>query len=200
LTFAEEWTQYGLLTRNECAAAMQPMFDQFCFNQGVCRVIGEIICFAASTPPDDRWLECDGDSLAIADYPDLYAVIGNTYGAVDSDHFNIPDLRGRVVINQGTGSGLSPRAVGDSFGEETHTLEIIETPVHSHTDTGHDHLYANPVPTVINGGLEAPAAAAFPSADVTAPGTAHLTDTGGGGAHNNMQPSLVLAYFIVAKD
>ena len=56
---------------------------------------GLISAFAGITPPSG-WLLCDGSELLIADYPDLYACIGDLYGtASDADHFVLPDYRGR---------------------------------------------------------------------------------------------------------
>src|SRR5438046_10528938 len=55
--------------------------------------------------------------------------------------FNLPDLRGRVAMGAGQGvikinndpvGTLSPRAIGDSLGEEKHTLTKDEMPSHKH--------------------------------------------------------------------
>lgn len=197
LTFPENWTEYGLLTPDEAAEAMQPMFDAFCFNQGACRMIGEIIAYAGATSPDTRWLLCDGASLLRADYPDLFAVIGTTYGSVDGTHFNIPDLRSRTAVMAGPGSGLTNHALGSTFGEETHTLTLSESPAHSHTTTPHTHLQVGTtltVPAQVGAGV-ASAPPGFGNTGSAAP----VTDSqGGGGAHNNIQPSLAINYLIVA--
>jgi len=184
LTFPASFVQFGALTPEQTAEAYQPMFDGFCFNQGVCRMVGEIITYAGTTSPDAKWLVCDGASLVRADYPDLFTVIGVTYGAVDSTHFNIPDLRGRAPLGAGTGSGLSPRAAGDSFGEEAHTLTIGELASHVH-GTGNSVLIATATP---------------PPLDVLGPNPfpAITGSTGNDDPHNNMQPSLVVNYLIVA--
>src|SRR5882757_1684373 len=104
LTFAYNFVQQGALTPDQTAEAYVPMFDGFCFNQGVCRVIGEIIAYAGNSSPDVRWLLCDGSSVLRSDYPDLFAVVGVSFGSVDGTHFNLPDLQGRAAIGQGTGS------------------------------------------------------------------------------------------------
>lgn len=184
LALPGQWEKYGLLTPEQAASAWMPYFDMFCFKQGACRVIGEIIAFAGPTSPDSRWLTCDGASLLRTDYPDLFTVIGTTYGAVDGTHFNVPDLRGRTEIGIGTGPGLSPRSLGDSIGEEDHTLTIPEMPTH-------DHNYTAPLLT----GTATP-----PPLDTALPNPIAATtgSTGGGGAHNNMQPSLAINYLIVA--
>lgn len=192
LTFPASWTKFGAVTPEDAAAAMVPMFDQFCFNQGVCRVIGEIIAFAGNTSPDARWLPCDGASLLRADYPDLFTVIGTTYGAPDSTHFNLPDLRNNVAV--GAGDLYSP---GDQGGEAEHTLTIGESPSHTHTDTGHTHVEGNAIASVAQAPV-VPIPSAIPGVGATGIGNASLTSTGGGGAHNNLQPYLAIMYLIVA--
>jgi len=184
LTLPYSFVQYGALTPEQTAKAYLPMFDGFCFNQGVCRVIGEIIPFAGSVSPSVNWIVCDGSSLLRSDFPDLFSVIGTTYGAVDGTHFNIPDLRGRSPIGSGTGPGLSTRNTGDSIGEETHTLTIGELASHVH-GTGNSILIATATP---------------PPLDVLGPNLlpAITGSTGNDDPHNNMQPSLAINFFIVA--
>jgi len=199
LIYDSSFEPYGTATPAETAAAFQQMFDQFSFNQGVCRVIGEIVTFAGPTNPNPtQWLPCDGASLLRADYPDLFTAIGVTYGAADGTHFTLPDLQGRVSLGIGTGSGLSPYSLGDIGGEETHTLTTPETPAHSHTDTGHTHSEIVAAPNITTIGPGAPQPTAIPGIGVTGPGSANLTSTGGDGAHNNLQPFIALNYFIVA--
>jgi len=178
LTFIFNWEAYGAVTPEQAAAAMTAMFDGFCFDQGVCRVVGEIIPFAGSVSPSADWLPCDGASLLRADYQDLFAVIGTTYGAADGTHFNLPDLQNRVPM------GVGSNALGAQLGSATHTLTAGEMPVHTHTESASGLA-----------GLTYPLGGtpyAFPTAGVT--GAA-----GGGGAHNNIQPSLAINYLIVAR-
>ena len=46
-----------------------------------------------------------------------------------------PDLRGRFVLGQGAGSGLTARTINEIGGEETHLLTSSEIPSHTHTGT-----------------------------------------------------------------
>jgi len=198
LTYPFNFEQFGTATPDDTAQAFAVMFDDFSFNRGVCRVIGEIITWAGASSPDPKWLLCDGVSLVRADYPDLFAVIGTTYGAADGSHFNLPDLRGVVGIGAGTHPGLSTYALGGRGGEETHTLTTAEAPSHSHADTGHSHAEGSALPTPITIGAGVPAPSAIPSPSVTGLGFASLANTGGDGSHNNIQPYLALNYLIVA--
>ncbi|PIT02216.1 tail collar protein [Bradyrhizobium nitroreducens] len=160
--------------------------------------IGEIRLFGFPRVPDG-WLACSGQSLAISQYDVLYAVIGTTYGGDGVQTFNLPDLRGRVPIGQGTGQGLPTYALGQMAGEEDHTLIEAEMPVHSHSlmsstataDT------ATPGPTVhlataSTGNLYAPVMNAAPYATM-AP---CVTTAGKNIGHNNMMPTVVANYCI----
>lgn len=89
------------------------------------------------------WLLCDGRSFNIENYPDLYNIIGNSFGGGEGD-FNIPDCRSKVLGVIGEGSDYTDRAMGDSIGEETHTMTMNELVSHTHTGTsnnagGHTH-------------------------------------------------------------
>jgi microcystin-dependent protein len=163
-----------------------------------CSVIqtGMIVYQALATVPDG-WLECDGSAVSRTTYAHLFAVIGTTFGAGDgTTTFNLPDLRGRVAVGVGQQSGGTDFALADAGGEESHTLVTTEMPSHTHADTGHTHVEGTATATIINGGLEAPAASAIPSAGVTGTGYASLSNVGGDGAHNNLQPYLALVALI----
>jgi microcystin-dependent protein len=91
------------------------------------------------------WLNCDGSSVLISAYPELYAVIGTSYGQVDLLHFNLPNFVGKFAI------GVSPtNLIGSSGGSKTITQDQL--PAHNHpntsestgisvtaTDSGHTH-------------------------------------------------------------
>ena len=60
------------------------------------------------------YLECDGSAVLRADYADLFAAIGTTWGAPSGTYFNVPDLRGAFL--RGTGShGTQNMANGNDF-------------------------------------------------------------------------------------
>ena len=199
LTYAYNFESYGTSTPDQTAAIFQDMFDRFSFNTGVCRVIGEVVVIAGTANPNPgNWLPCDGASLLRSDYPDLFTALGTTYGAADGTHFNVPDLQGRAPIATGSGSGLTPRALGDSIGEETHALTLAESASHTHTDSGHTHVEGIAVPAVGAALVGVPIPSSVPGVGVTGVGNAALSSAGSDGAHNNMQPSLALNYFIVA--
>jgi len=69
--------------------------------------IGTVLSFAGQTAPHG-YLLCDGASYKVADYPHLYAVIGNTYGG-DSTNFNVPNLVDKFIQGSNT-SGTEKEA------------------------------------------------------------------------------------------
>ena len=82
--------------------------------------VGEIRMFGGSFAPQG-WAFCDGGLVAIVDNTTLFNLIGTTYGGDGQSTFALPDLRGRVPVHQGQGSGLSPRVIGLSGGAEANT-------------------------------------------------------------------------------
>ncbi|MET0221463.1 MAG: tail fiber protein [Tardiphaga sp.] len=93
--------------------------------------IGEIRLFGFPRIPDG-WLGCNGALYSIAEYEVLYTLIGTVYGGDGNTTFGVPDLRGRVPLAQGSGRGLTPRALGEIGGQPQHTLLTTEMPTHSH--------------------------------------------------------------------
>lgn len=97
-------------------------------------VSGYITMYPAVSPPG--WTSCNGSEVGRLSNPNLFSLIGTTYGAGDgSTTFNVPDMRAHTV--RGTSSN-----VGDTGGSDTHELTLAEMPVHGHTTTEdgeHDH-------------------------------------------------------------
>jgi microcystin-dependent protein len=142
------------------------------------------------------WAFCNGQLLAISQNATLFSLIGTTYGGDGISTFGLPDLRGRAPIHQGQGAGLTLRAVGQFAGEESHLLLQSEMPRHGHalmadSGIGSSDNPANATPAKNAGGI--PQYSANPVTPMNA-NTVGLT--GGGGAHNNMPPFLVMNYII----
>lgn len=53
------------------------------------------------------WMACDGRALSSYEYPELFAVLGYTYGG-SGDHFCIPDYRGSFLRGNDTGTQNAP--------------------------------------------------------------------------------------------
>jgi len=92
---------------------------------------GAIIMYGAASAPSG-WLLCDGTSYATATYPNLFAVIGYTYGGVGAN-FNVPNMVNNVPIGAG-----SSAALGVAIGANSVTPSITD-PTHNHTQNAHQH-------------------------------------------------------------
>jgi microcystin-dependent protein len=175
---------------------------------------GVVLPFAGTTAPTG-FLLCYGQAVSRTTYAALFAAIGTTFGPGDgSTTFNLPDLRGRAPFGKDDmggsaanrltvgGSGVNGAALGAAGGAETHTLGIAQMPAHSHgvNDPGHSHLQdagANPP-----GGPYTPRSTYGDGTNLgqipvygSATGVS-IQNTGGGGAHNNMPPAVVLNHII----
>jgi microcystin-dependent protein len=93
--------------------------------------LGEVRTFAFNFCPAG-WLEADGRLLAISGNEALFSLLGTTYGGDGQTMFALPDLRGRAVIAAGQGADLTPRALGETGGQEQVTLGPDQLPAHSH--------------------------------------------------------------------
>ncbi len=160
--------------------------------------IGELRLFGFPRTPDG-WLACAGQSLPIAQYDTLYAVIGTVYGGDGVQTFNLPDLRGRVAIGQGAGQSLPSYSLGQPGGQETHTLIETEMPVHSHALMSSTTTATTATPsqsvhlgTASSGNLYAPVPDVTPY-EVMA---ACVTPSGSSVGHDNMMPTVVCNYCI----
>lgn len=187
MTDVNAWMTSGETDREEAALIYKNIFEGI---QPMLFIIGYVGTFAAPIPDDMGWLQCDGDEYAQTDYPDLYDAIGDTYntGGETSGYFRVPDLRGRVVATVNTGLTRLPSwadDAGGAGGESEHTLDVSEMPFHNHT-TGNSTTIVAVVPG------EGPVLAPNPIPAVTG-------DTGGDGAHNNVQPTIVMYSYILAK-
>lgn len=94
-------------------------------------MLGEIRLFAGNYAPVD-WAICNGQSLNISENSALFTLLGTTYGGDGINTFNLPDLRGRVVIGRGQGTGLSNYILGQTGGTESFTVTAMNVPAHSH--------------------------------------------------------------------
>lgn len=101
---------------------------------------GEVDAFAGAVSSSGvgQFLVAAGQDLLIADYRQLFAVIGTTYGGNGQTTFALPDLRGRSII--GTSSTLSLGAV---VGQKAVSLGDANAPV---SDGGQGLSFDNRAP------------------------------------------------------
>ena len=132
----EAWSAAGEDPNNARDYYRSPKFDGYS--------IGTVVPITKETPLDDGnfgygdieerfpgFLECNGQSVAAADYPWLWEAIGNTYGgnatfipstSAYTGNFNLPDYRnvrmvgaGIVDANRGSSSFVPVTSAGGSF-------------------------------------------------------------------------------------
>jgi microcystin-dependent protein len=150
---------------------------------------GAVMPWTSSDAPDG-WLICDGSAVSRSDYAKLFSALGVTFGSGDgANTFNLPDLRGRAVVGLDNMGGSAAnviseawaRSVGGRFGEERHRLTVGEMPAHSHG------YYQSPVGGAYDG---------HSSPVVTHQSWTNTGSAGGDAPHNNVQPSMALAWII----
>lgn len=153
---------------------------------------GMIFPFGGALAPDG-YLLCDGSSYLTTDYPELFAQIGYYFGG-SGDNFSVPNLINRIPVGSGDLYDLA-----DVGGTSEVTLTTDEMPSHSHSDTGHTHLYTPPGTTILAVAPgEAPVSIPSILPSSTGTGYANITSAGEGLAHTNMQPFQALTYIIYA--
>ncbi|MBW8359327.1 MAG: tail fiber protein [Weeksellaceae bacterium] len=91
------------------------------------------IAFVPYAQVPTGWASCSGQLLPIAQNTALFSLIGTMYGGNGQTTFALPDMRGRVLISEGQGPGLSPYVVGEIGGSESVTLTTPQMPAHTHT-------------------------------------------------------------------
>jgi microcystin-dependent protein len=141
---------------------------------------------------------CDGQLLPIAQNQSLFSLLGTLYGGDGRTSFALPDLRGRAGVHEGQGPGLTGYSLGQRGGSETETLSIAQIPAHSHIrGTGNQARSTTPEGNVV---ASRPRRGA--RIYTSPPGTVPLAgqgSTGGGQAHDNMQPFTVIQFVIALQ-
>jgi microcystin-dependent protein len=153
------------------------------------------------------WALCEGQLLPISQYTAVFSLLGTQFGGDGRTNFALPDLRGRAPIGQGQGPGLSVYNIGSAQGVEQVTLNTSTIPSHTH---GFPAFATTATTNAPSGALPAEGKGAgrgtFAVNTYTAPGTAVslaaaevVPVTGGGAAHNNLQPYLTLNWCIALQ-
>lgn len=164
--------------------------------------IGEIRIFGFDYAPIG-WVFCDGQLLPASQYQALLAVIGTTYGGDGQNTVGVPNLMGRIPINFGQGTNLSPYAIAAAGGNATVTLSLAQIANHNHSMTA----------TASNGTTNNPGALYTGIHNDTAKGNVYKTTpildaqfapqavgpTGSGQGHENRQPYLPVNYCLAVE-
>ena len=78
------------------------------------------------------YLSCNGALIPVSQNQALYSLLGIQFGGTGNPNFGLPDLRGRVVLGQGTSNYGQSFATGQMSGAPTTTLTEVQLPVHTH--------------------------------------------------------------------
>ncbi len=153
--------------------------------------LAEIRLVSFNFPPKG-WAFCDGQILPIAQNQALFAIMGTTYGGDGRVTFALPNLRGKIPMHVGPGFQL-----GQTGGEESHTLSIQEMPAHYHV------VSASASVATLSSGSNAFAGAS--SANPYAPGANStfapnaLAPAGGSQPHSNLPPYLAINFIVALQ-
>jgi microcystin-dependent protein len=152
--------------------------------------LAEIRIFSFGFAPRG-WAQCNGQLLPINQNQALFSLLGTTYGGDGRVNFALPNLQGRSPVS--TGSGMT---LGQSGGEQAHTLTAGEMPTHTHVATGSATPANLGDPT---GNLWAAGNAAYHPSPITAMNPASIVPVGGSQAHLNMSPFFTLNFCIALQ-
>ena len=143
--------------------------------------VGAVLDYGSTVLPANVKL-CDGTAISRTTYAALYALISTTYGVGDgSTTFNLPNYTGRVVVGlKSTDTDFD--TIGETGGEATVTLLTEHLPPHTHS--GVKYFYE------VSGLWETK------NTNASGANTSTTGSTGGGGAHQNMQPTITQAFGI----
>lgn len=107
--------------------------------------VGTIQAFAFEKIPEG-WLFCDGSKKEITEFPELFKMIGTTYGGDGEKTFELPNLQGRFVRGwdrDGWEDDEEERAFGtyqsDSIKKHCHNIDINPQKIHTDYDGSHYH-------------------------------------------------------------
>ncbi|MBJ7347836.1 MAG: tail fiber protein [Thermoleophilaceae bacterium] len=117
-----------------------------------------------------------------------------------STTFGLPDPRGRAMVGAGAGSGLTVRGLGQKMGTESHTLAASEVPNHTHDLNGPNDIGSSIRTTDWQGAVGHSGFGGMIGRVDTSNSywedISVVATTGGGGSHNNIQPSLATNFMI----
>lgn len=158
LTYAYNFEADGAITPEQMADAFAIAYDDYTTEACMEIPIGSTMMWWTATPPA-KWLICDNTAYSAVDYPELFAVLGFSFGGGGSV-FNLPNMRSLSPMGVGGFINLGQIKGGVNQSISQANLPALSFPV---SDPGHFHTLTDP------GHVHT----------LTDPGHAHLQDIGG---------------------
>jgi microcystin-dependent protein len=188
---------------------------------GITPIGAAVMWFEDTLPTDGLWVWANGQIISNANTvaPVLLGRWGSRFGGNGTTTMGVPNMQEVVPVGKsGMGGATAPglltsiaTGVKDVllalFGSDTHTLTTPQIPSHTHPNTLNDPGHSHGVGGGIFGGqshaLEGSGGSDNPfnyAAITILPSTTGITITnapaGGGGSHNNVQPSKAVNWII----
>ena len=158
--------------------------------------VGQIMAVPYNFAPTG-WADCNGQLISIASNTALFSLLGTQYGGNGTTNFALPDLRGRVMVGEGSGPGLSPVDIGESGGSAQTTILTSNLPAHTHPLEANTSAGTTSIPT--NNVL---ANTSDSDHEYSTTSNVTMSPTGSVGGNlpiNNMQPYTGLKYVIATQ-
>lgn len=154
--------------------------------------IGEIRMFAGNFPPSG-WMFCEGQTIPIYEYENLFNLIGTTYGGNGQTNFALPDMRGRLPLHQG-----NDYIIGEIGGVESVNLTSQQIPSHRHVlvSSGMIANTPNPSNNFLAPSSSRKAFSTLSELPQTNMNAGAVDMRGEGQRHSNMQPYLCVNFII----
>ncbi|MBU0969732.1 MAG: tail fiber protein [Proteobacteria bacterium] len=169
--------------------------------------IGEIRMFPYNFAPRG-WAYCRGQLVPIQEFTALFTVIGSIYGGDGIVSMGLPNLQGRVPVQQGQGPGLSYYPISALGGQPASHIDETQLPEHTHGAVGTIADATSGVPdNTMYPAVDNDASSKFyaPSTYQRNPGSAApmaggaLAAAGHGQNHENRQPYLTIPFCIALE-
>ena len=98
--------------------------------------VGGMIDYVVNAAPNEVWALTDGSVYDPIACPELFAIMGTTFGGSEAEPL-LPNTANRVVVGLGTDTLFN--AVGKTGGEKAHTQTVDELAPHGHVQNSHNH-------------------------------------------------------------
>jgi len=157
--------------------------------------LAEIKIFTMAYAPRG-WALCNGTLLPINQNAALFSLVGTTYGGDGVRTFGLPNLQGRTPTHMGA-NGMT---LGQTAGEQNHTLSSSEMPAHIHlvnASSANTGGSSDPAGRYLAGGTGVYYGGQ--NLNLTSLSPSEVASVGGSQPHNNMQPFLTLSFCIALQ-